>query len=110
MRKNVCVEGQEYPGGVILAPGSVYIEESEVPVFVHYGPDCHIVGSARAVHRDIDTGTVSMDFQLGEDCEELLANYTATLGITEALEARNLNDTKTIINAALVGAVHLTYS
>jgi len=88
MRKVICIEGVPFPGMRTLAmKGSIYLAENieKIPITQAYNHE-KILGYARNLQRNIETGEVSMDLVIHPSFDVNLDEFTATVTLTDVVD------------------------
>ena len=101
MRKVICIEGVPFPGMRTLAmKGSIYLAENIEK----------ILGYARNLQRNIETGEVSMDLVIHPSFDVNLDEFTATVTLTDVMGAMGKDEPDLhIINAGCLREVALIW-
>ena len=112
MRKVICIEGVPFPGMRTLAmKGSIYLAENieKIPITQAYNHE-KILGYARNLQRNIETGEVSMDLVIHPSFDVNLDEFTATVTLTDVMGAMGKDEPDlNIINAGCLREVALIW-
>ena len=112
MRKVICIEGVPFPGMRTLAmKGSIYLAENieKIPITQAYNHE-KILGYARNLQRNIETGEVSMDLVIHPSFDVNLDEFTATVTLTDLMGAMGKDEPElTIINAGRLREISLIW-
>ena len=112
MRKNICIEGAQFPGMKTLAmKGSLYLHDDDEKIPITVGFDHQkLVGYAKGLKRDIETGEVSMDLTIHPSFDVNLDEFTATVTLTDVMGAMGKDEPDLhIINAGCLREVALIW-
>lgn len=112
MRKNICIEGAQFPGMKTLAmKGSLYLHDDDEKIPITVGFDHQkLVGYAKGLKRDIETGEVSMDLTIHPSFDLDLEEFDARVTLTDVMGAPGKDDPElTIINAGRLREISLIW-